>query len=36
VYGGDGVGNGPEPRRAAAGRLGVVVPAMGFVVLEGR
>jgi 1,4-alpha-glucan branching enzyme len=34
AYGGDGVGNGPEPRRAAGGSLGVVVPAMGFVVLE--
>jgi 1,4-alpha-glucan branching enzyme len=33
-YGGDGVGNGPEPRRAAGGSLGIVVPAMGFVVLE--
>jgi 1,4-alpha-glucan branching enzyme len=33
-YGGDGVGNGPEPRRAAGGSLGLVVPAMGFVVLE--
>jgi 1,4-alpha-glucan branching enzyme len=33
-YGGDGVGNGPGPRRAASGSLGVVVPAMGFVVLE--
>jgi 1,4-alpha-glucan branching enzyme len=34
IYGGDGVGNGDEPRRAAGGSLGVVVPAMGFVVLE--
>ncbi|MGI9098292.1 MAG: alpha-amylase family glycosyl hydrolase [Solirubrobacteraceae bacterium] len=34
VYGGDGVGNGPDPRRAAGGSLGVVVPATGFVVLE--
>jgi 1,4-alpha-glucan branching enzyme len=34
AYGGDGVGNGPEPRQAAGGSLGVVVPAMGFVVLE--
>jgi 1,4-alpha-glucan branching enzyme len=33
-YGGDGVGNGPEPLRAVNGSLGVVVPAMGFVVLE--
>jgi 1,4-alpha-glucan branching enzyme len=34
TYGGDGTGNGPGPRRAAGGSLGVVVPAMGFVVLE--
>jgi 1,4-alpha-glucan branching enzyme len=33
-YGGDGVGNGPEPLQAAGGSLGVVVPAIGFVVLQ--
>ncbi|MEA2219147.1 MAG: 1,4-alpha-glucan branching enzyme [Solirubrobacteraceae bacterium] len=33
AFGGDGIGNGAT-RRAAGGSLGVVVPAMGFVVLE--
>jgi len=33
-YGASGVSNGPDPLRAVGGTLGVVVPAMGFVVLE--
>ncbi|MEJ7785492.1 MAG: alpha amylase C-terminal domain-containing protein [Solirubrobacteraceae bacterium] len=34
AYGGDGVGNRSGKLRAAGGHLGVVIPAMGFVVLE--
>jgi 1,4-alpha-glucan branching enzyme len=36
AYGGAGVGNGDGPRRASAGRLEVLVPASGLVVLEAR
>ncbi len=36
AYGGAGVGNGPAPRRSRAGRVEVVVPASGLVVLERR
>jgi 1,4-alpha-glucan branching enzyme len=36
VYGGAGVGNGDAPRRSFAGRLEVIVPASGLVVLEAR
>jgi 1,4-alpha-glucan branching enzyme len=35
-YGGAGVGNGAAPRRSRAGRIEVVVPAAGLVVLEAR
>jgi 1,4-alpha-glucan branching enzyme len=36
AYGGAGVGNGDAPRRSSAGRLEVIVPASGLVVLEAR
>jgi 1,4-alpha-glucan branching enzyme len=36
AYGGAGVGNAGGPRRSSAGRLEVVVPAAGVVVLERR
>jgi 1,4-alpha-glucan branching enzyme len=36
VYGGAGVGNGDAPRRSSAGRIEVIVPASGLIVLEAR
>ncbi|WP_242343395.1 alpha-amylase family glycosyl hydrolase [Anaeromyxobacter terrae] len=36
VFGGAGVGNGGAPRRSTSGRLEVIVPARGLVVLEAR
>jgi 1,4-alpha-glucan branching enzyme len=35
-FGGAGIGNGPARRRSSAGRLEVVLPASGLVVLEAR
>ncbi len=36
AYGGAGIGNGEAPRRSSAGRVEVVLPASGLVVLEAR
>ena len=36
VYGGAAVGNGSAPRTSSAGRIDVIVPASGLVVLEAR